>query len=63
MKYKNIKTGSVIDVQGHITGGNWQALTPAGSGTPVTLSGKPSGENKQETVPEQKKKPVKKTKE
>ncbi len=29
MKFKNIKTGAIIDVNSVISGGNWQALEPA----------------------------------
>lgn len=29
MKYRNIKTGAVIDVNSVISGGNWQAVEPA----------------------------------
>ena len=29
MKYRNVKTGNVIDVSGHICGKDWQAVTPA----------------------------------
>lgn len=28
MKYKNIKTGAVIDAASEISGEDWQALTP-----------------------------------
>lgn len=31
MKYRNTKTGAVIDIKSKITGGNWQVLEPAGS--------------------------------
>lgn len=29
MKYRNTKTGAVIDIESEISGGNWQALVPA----------------------------------
>lgn len=29
MKYRNTKTGAVIDIKSKITGGNWQAVESA----------------------------------
>ena len=51
MKYRNVKTGNVIDVSGHICGKDWQAVTPAEKSA-----------NK-EIVPAQKKQTTKKPKE
>lgn len=31
MKYRNTKTGRLIDVKSVISGGNWQAIEPANS--------------------------------
>ena len=43
MKYRNTKTGAIIDVESKISGGNWQVLEPA---TPPvsTSTGKKEGE-------------------
>lgn len=31
MKYRNRKTGAIIDVKSKISGGNWQAIEPVSS--------------------------------
>ncbi len=56
MKYRNIKTGNVIDVKGRISGGNWQAVRSAGSGIPARISGE---EKTEKAAPAKKSKPTK----
>ena len=38
MKYRNTKTGAVIDVKSVISGGYWQAVEPADSSDEDNLS-------------------------
>lgn len=40
MKYRNTKTGAIIDVKTKIIGGNWQALVPAETTVESTSTGK-----------------------
>lgn len=40
MKYRNTKTGVVIDVKSKIIGGNWQALEPAETTVKSTSTGR-----------------------
>lgn len=40
MKYRNTKTGAVIDVKSKISGGYWQALVPAETTVESTSTGK-----------------------
>ena len=42
MKYRNTKTGAIIDVESKISGGDWQVLEPATP--PSTSTGKKEGE-------------------
>lgn len=48
MKYQNTKTGAVIEVDSEISGGNWQAVTPADKPAKKSQTGKKKGEPKDE---------------
>ena len=40
MKYRNTKSGAIIDVKSKIIGGYWQALVPAETTVESTSTGK-----------------------
>ena len=40
MKYRNTKTGAIIDVKSKISGGYWQALEPVETTVKSTSTGK-----------------------
>ena len=57
MKYRNVKTGAVIDVKSEISGGNWEridgkapAKEPSVSSAPEAEEGKPVKKTRKTTT-------------
>lgn len=46
MKYRNTKTGAVIDVKSKIIGGYWQALVPAETTVETSVKSTSTGKKK-----------------
>ena len=46
MKYRNIKTGAIIDVKSKISGGHWQALMPAETAIETSVESTSTGKKK-----------------
>lgn len=46
MKYRNTKSGAIIDVKSKIIGGYWQALVPAETTVETTVKSTSTGKKK-----------------
>lgn len=62
MKYRNVKTGAVIDVKSEISGGNWERIDGKAPAKEPSVSPAPETEDEVKPVKKTRKTTTKKTK-